>query len=266
MRYALFLPLFGELAEPRLVADLAAEAEAAGWHGVFVWDHITYRAPVTDVADPWVTLAAMACATQRVTIGPLVTPIARRRPAKLAREAVSVDRLSGGRLVFGAGLGGDLSREFSALGDEVDPRARARLLDEGLDVLLALWSGERVDHDGPAYRVDGLAFRPTPVQRPRIPVWLAARYPHRAPVRRAARYDGLFPIDLDTPAQLAELLAVVAEHRDPSAGPYEVAVEAPPEGRAGDFAAAGATWWLRGIDQFTLTAAAVRSVVAAGPH
>lgn len=264
MRHALFLPIFGELAEPAVVADLAAEAEATGWDGVFVWDHITYRAPVTDVADPWVTLAAIACATERVTIGPLVTPLARRRPAKLARECVSVDRLSDGRLVFGAGLGGDGSREFAGFGDEADPRARARLLDEGLDVLLALWSGEQVDHRGPAYVVDGMAFGPPPVQQPRIPVWVAARYPHRAPVRRAARYDGLFPIDLDTPQQLAELLAVVAEHRDPAAGPFDVAVEAMP-GRPAEFEEAGATWWLRGFDQYTVTAAAVREVVAAGP-
>jgi alkanesulfonate monooxygenase SsuD/methylene tetrahydromethanopterin reductase-like flavin-dependent oxidoreductase (luciferase family) len=264
MRYALFLPIFGELAEPAVVAELAAEAEAAGWDGVFVWDHITYQAPVTDVADPWVTLAAMACATERVAIGPLVTPLARRRPAKLARECVSLDRLSDGRLVFGAGLGGDGSREFAGFGDEADPRVRARLLDEGLEVLLALWSGEQVDHQGPAYVVDDMAFRPTPVQRPRIPVWVAARYPNRAPVRRAARYDGLFPIDLDTPKQLAELLAVVAEHRDPAAGRFDVAVDAT-LGRPSDFEEAGATWWLRGFDQYTVTAAAVREVLAAGP-
>lgn len=269
MRFAAFLPIFGELAEPGVVGELSAFAEESGWDGVFVWDHITYRSPVTDVADPWVTLAAMACATSRVTIGPLVTPIARRRPSKLARETVSVDRLSRGRLVFGAGLGGDNSREFDGLGDEADPRARARLLDEGLDVLLALWSGEPVSHHGEAYEVDGLAFRPTPVQQPRIPVWVAARYPNRAPVRRAARYDGLFPIDLDSPAHLAELMAVVDDHRPAEAAgrPFDVAVVAPEGGgRPEEFAEAGATWWLREFDQFTVTAAEVRSVLADGPR
>jgi alkanesulfonate monooxygenase SsuD/methylene tetrahydromethanopterin reductase-like flavin-dependent oxidoreductase (luciferase family) len=269
MRHALFLPLFGELAEPRVVANLAIEAEAAGWDGVFVWDHIAYREPVTDVADPWVTLAAMACVTERLVIGPLVTPLPRRRPTKLAREAVSVDRLSDGRLVLGAGLGGDNNGEFAELGDEGEPRARARLLDEGLDLLLALWSGEPVTHHGAAYTVDGLAFRPAPVQRPRIPVWLAARYPNRAPVRRAARYDGLFPIDLDRPEQLREMLAIVAEHRPAGAdGPFDVPVEAPAGSTAADIPAweeAGATWWLAGFDQFTLSAEHVRSVVAAGP-
>jgi alkanesulfonate monooxygenase SsuD/methylene tetrahydromethanopterin reductase-like flavin-dependent oxidoreductase (luciferase family) len=267
MRFAVFLPIFGELAEPAVVAELAAAAEASGWDGVFVWDHITYRAPVTDVADPWVTLAAIACATSRVLIGPLVTPVARRRPSKLARETVSIDRLSGGRLVFGAGLGGDDYREFTGLGDEADPRARARLLDEGLDVLTALWSGAVVNHSGPAYTVDGMAFRPTALQHPRIPVWLAARYPNQAPVRRAARYDGIFPIDLDTPAQLAEVMAVVRQHRSPrEAGrPFDVALVAPERGRPEEFAEAGATWWLREFDPFTVTAAEVRSVVAAGP-
>jgi alkanesulfonate monooxygenase SsuD/methylene tetrahydromethanopterin reductase-like flavin-dependent oxidoreductase (luciferase family) len=270
MRHALFLPLFGELADPRVAAGLAADAEAAGWDGLFVWDHITYRAPVTDVADPWVVLAAMACATERVLLGPLVTPLPRRRPTKLARETVGVDRLSGGRLVFGAGLGGDNNGEFAELGDEGDPRARARLLDEGLDLLLALWSGEPVAHRGAAYTVDGPAFRPTPVQRPRIPVWLAARYPNRAPVRRAARYDGLFPIDLDRPDQLREMLALVAEHRPADAtGPFDVPVGAPAGAGPDDIAAweeAGATWWLAGFDQFTVSAAQVRSVIADGPQ
>ena len=141
----------------------------------------------------------------------------------------------------------------------------ARLLDEGLDLLLALWSGEPVTHHGEAYTVDGLAFRPRPVQQPRIPVWVAARYPNRIPVRRAARYDGLFPIDLDTPAQLAELMGVVDDHRPPGTGHFDVAVVAPPGGRPAEFAEAGATWWLQSFDQFTFTAAEVRAAIVAGP-
>lgn len=267
VRHAVFLPIFGELAEPRVVADLAAEAEAAGWDGVFVWDHMLYRPPVTDVADPWVTLAAIACATSRVRIGPMVTPLPRRRPHKLARETVSVDRLSGGRLVFGAGLGGDPGRELSALGEETDPVARGRLLDEALDLLVRLWSGTDVTHAGPGYRADGVRFRPPPVQRPRIPVWLAAVHPHRRPLRRAARYDGLFPIGLDGPDRLREILDVVAaERRDAGVGgPFDVAIQ----GRAGESPAewdeAGATWWLVRFDPFTVSAGEVRDVIGGGP-
>ncbi|HEX6235833.1 MAG TPA: LLM class flavin-dependent oxidoreductase [Acidimicrobiales bacterium] len=267
MRSALFLPIFGELSEPRRVAGLAAEAEAAGFDGVFVWDHVLYHDPVADIGDPWVTLAAIGCATERIRLGPMVTPVPRRRPHRLARETVAVDRLSGGRLVFGTGLGGDPGRELSALGEETDPVVRGRLLDEGLDLLEAMWSGEQVDHIGPGFRAERVRFRPTPVQRPRIPVWLGARYPHHRPVRRAARYDGLFPIGLPGPDALRELLEVVRAHRPAELveRPFDVAVQ----GIAGDsvagWAEAGATWWLVRFDPFTVTATEVRDAIAAGP-
>jgi alkanesulfonate monooxygenase SsuD/methylene tetrahydromethanopterin reductase-like flavin-dependent oxidoreductase (luciferase family) len=266
-RTALFLPLFGELAEPGLVADLGAEAEAAGWDGLFVWDHMLYRAPVTDVADPWITLAAVACATERLVIGPMVTPVSRRRPGKLARETVGVDRLSRGRLVFGAGLGGDPGRELSALGEELDPVARGRLLDEGLDLLVRMWSGEQVDHRGAAHLADGVAFLPRPMQRPRIPVWLASRYPNRAPLRRAARYDGLFPIGMEEPDHLRELLDVVAGHRAEAgiSGPFAAAVQGTVDEDPGPWVAAGATWWLVRFDPFTVTAAEIRDAIARRP-
>jgi alkanesulfonate monooxygenase SsuD/methylene tetrahydromethanopterin reductase-like flavin-dependent oxidoreductase (luciferase family) len=268
VRHAIFLPLFGELAEPALAAELAAEAEATGWDGVFVWDHTTYRPPVTHVGDPWVAMAAMACATDRVLLGPLVTPLSRRRPEVVARASTSLDRLSDGRFVMGVGLGSDTSRELSAFGEELDDRARARRLDEALDLLVALWSGEEVHHEGPAFRADGVRFLPTPVQ-PRIPVWVASRYPARPPLRRAARHDGLFPIDLDRPDQLRELLDIVEEHRAAQPGaadrPFDVVVDARPGARADEWEAAGATWWLTGFDQFTITAAEVRATVAAGP-
>ena len=264
-RTALFLPIFDELSDPGLVADLAVEAELAGWDGLFVWDHMLYRPPVTDVADPWVTLAAVARSTERLRIGPMVTPVARRRPHKLARETVTLDRLSGGRLVFGAGLGGDPGRELSGLGEETDARARARLLDEGLDLLLRLWSGEQVDHGGPAYTADGVTFGPPPVQQPRIPVWLGARYGFEAPLRRAARYDGLFPIGLESPADLTAMLAVVAAHRPPGAGPFDVAVQGTIDEAPGPWVAAGANWWLVRFDPFTVTAAEVRSAIRRRP-
>jgi alkanesulfonate monooxygenase SsuD/methylene tetrahydromethanopterin reductase-like flavin-dependent oxidoreductase (luciferase family) len=161
-RRGIFVAPFDELAEARVLADLAARAEAAGWDGFFLWDHVDYRDPVTALADPWVCMAAIACTTERMRIGPLVTPPARRRIHKLARETVTLDRLSGGRLIFGAGLGSDNSGEFSKFGEEADAKERARLLDEGLEQLVAFWDGE---------------FQPRPAQKPRIPVWLAASWP-----------------------------------------------------------------------------------------
>lgn len=188
LRSALWLPLFGELADPVAVARLAAEAEEAGWHGFFVWDHLSWRAPVREVADPWVTLSAVAAATERLRLGPMVTPLARRRPVKVARETATLDRLSNGRLTLGVGLGSDqFGGEFSLTGEEPDERRRARMLDESLDILTAAWSGEPVHHHGEHYTVDGMRFLPRPVQRPGVPVWVAGFYGKPRPLRRAAR-------------------------------------------------------------------------------
>ena len=228
-RRGIFVAPFDELSEPRLVAELAARAEAAGWDGFFVWDHVEYRAPVEAVADPWITLAAVATATERVTLGALVTPLARRRAHQLARETVTLDRLSGGRLVFGVGLGSDRTGEFdpARFGEEGDPWARAVLLDEGLERLDAYWRGE---------------FKPRPVQQPRIPVWVAARWPHRRPLARAARWDGLFPIDLPDPDALAQMAAEIA----PGDG-YDLVVTNPAATDPDPWIEAGATWCLTGF-------------------
>jgi alkanesulfonate monooxygenase SsuD/methylene tetrahydromethanopterin reductase-like flavin-dependent oxidoreductase (luciferase family) len=232
-RRGIFVAPFEELSEPALVAELAARAEQRGWDGFFVWDHVAYREPVRAVADPWVTLAAVAVATRRLVIGPLVTPLARRRPHQLARETVTLDRLSGGRLVLGVGLGSDRTGEFDPVrfGEEGDSRVRAGLLDEGLDRLVAYWDGE---------------FEPGPVQRPRIPVWVAARWPHRRPLRRAARFDGLFPIDLPGPEALVELAAEVRALRE-SDERFDLVVTNPPGTDPAPWIDAGATWCLTGF-------------------
>ena len=248
MKRGLFVPPFDELSEPAVLAELAARAEGEGWDGFFVWDHIDYRAPVRAVADPWIALAAVATATSRLRIGPLVTPLARRRVQKLARETASLDRLSDGRLTLGVGLGGDNSCEFSGFGEVTDPRERAELLDHGLDELERYWSGD---------------FEPRPVQRPRIPIWVAGRWPKRRPLRRAARYEGYFPIDLPEPAALAELCAEVDELRD-AARPFDLVCEVPAGGDPAPWAAAGATWVLAEFPIETRVAE-VRSAIEAGP-
>lgn len=164
MRSGLFLPPFDALADPAIVARLSAEAEDAGWDGVFIWDHVRWREPVAAIADPWITLAAMATATERIRLGPMVTPLARRRPVKVARETATLDGLSGGRLTLGVGLGNDeFGSEYSMTGGELDVKRRARMLDEALAILTAAWSGEPVDHHGEFYTVDGMRFLPRPV-------------------------------------------------------------------------------------------------------
>jgi alkanesulfonate monooxygenase SsuD/methylene tetrahydromethanopterin reductase-like flavin-dependent oxidoreductase (luciferase family) len=252
---ALFLPLFNELFDPHMTVQLTVEAEARGWDGVFVWDHVQYRHPVEEVADPWIVMAAQAAATERVRLGPMVTPVPRRRAQVLARQTVTLDHLSNGRLTFGVGIGGDSSGEFSLFGEELDARMRGALLDEGLDRLHRWWQGEAVD---------GATLLPRPVQQPRIPVWVASRYPNRAPVRRAARWDGWFPIGLEQPDDLAGLLEYALEHRM-DAGPFDVAVQGLPDTDPHPWVDAGATWWLVRFDPFTVTVADVRAVIENGP-
>lgn len=261
MKRALFLPLFDELADPRTAVRLAVEAEEAGWDGLFVWDHVMWRPPVERVADPWITLSAMAAVTDRIRLGPMVTPLARRRPIKVARETASLDQLSGGRLTLGVGLGSDrFGGEWSKTGEEQIDRVRAEMLDESLDVLRAAWSGEPVHHHGRHYTVDGLRFGPRPVQRPGVPVWVAGFPGNQAPIRRAARHDGFFPVNLTDPGQLAEIASTLRELRGPE--PFDLAVALPAGTDLDPWAAAGATWWLAEFEPGA-TADTVRGVLNA---
>ncbi len=252
MRFGLYVAPFGPLADAEALAATAARAEAAGWEGVFVWDHVMTHAGVA-VADPWIALAAIAVATERVRLGPLVTPLARRRPWDVARQAATLDRLSGGRAVLGVGLGGDGRRELSAFGEERDPRRRAALLDEALALVSALWTGAPVTHAGPGWTLDRAQVLPTPVQAPRPPIWGACVWPNRAPLQRAAALDGVFPVSHEgsmSGDDVRALLSVVAARRPPGAGPYDVVLTElgrPDPDRVAELEAAGVTWWLQGF-------------------
>ena len=269
MRSGLYIAPFGELADVHALAELAVRAEAAGWDGFFVWDHVMTYDPV-DVADPWIALTAVALATERLRLGAMVTPLARRRPWDVARQVAMLDRLSGGRMVLGAGLGGDSRRELTAFGEEREPRARAALLDEALEVIVALWGGDEVTRDGPAFPLERARVLPTPLQAPRPPVWLACVWPHRRPLRRAARYDGVFPVSHHwslSGDELRELLGVVAEHRPADAGAFDLVIvnhERPGPERMAELADAGATWWLQGFGERPRLAD-VQAAAAAGP-
>src|SRR4029453_14014552 len=270
MRSGLFMPLFDALADPAVVARLSAGAGGGGGHGGFVWDNLRYQEPVVDVADPWITLTAVATATKRIRLGPMVTPLARRRPVKVARETATLDRLSGGRLTLRVGPGGGrFASEYSITGEELDDRRRASMLDESLEILAAAWAGEAVHHRGEHYTVDGMRFLPRPVQRPGVPVWVAGYYGKPRPMRRAARHQGFFPLGLDRPEQLAEIVADLAAlrreaGREPTE-PYDVVVALPPGDDPEPYAAAGATWWLVEFPWDAVSVDQVRGVIREGP-
>jgi len=263
MRFAIDVPNFGDFADPRVVADLARRAEDAGWDGLFVWDHITHRKELRrTIADPWVLLTAAALATQRIRLGPMITPVARRRVSKLAREVTTLDRLTGGRMVFGVGLGAPIADEFGSFGETTDRKNLAARLDEGLAALNLLWSGQPVTFHGEHVVVEDVTFLPTPVQRPRVPVWVGGEWPARPPMRRAARWDGAAPILAPGPdgklrqpdaATVREIHAYLQQQRA-AAGlddkPFDLVISgtspaspAAAADLAGSLGRVGATWW-----------------------
>ncbi len=287
MKYGIYVPNFGEFGDARVLADLARDAEAADWDGFFIWDHIwpflsekplwrdrttVLSLPPQPLADAWIALTGIAMSTERIRFGALVTPLARRRPHKVAREAVTLDHLSGGRLVVGAGLGTPPDSEFERFGEESDDRVRAAKLDEALDVLTGLWSGRPFAHKGAYYTVRGATFLPSPLQRPRIPIWAAGIWPHKAPMRRAARFDGVFPqhvyfeSNVLHPDDYRALRACIADYRTSDA-PFDIVHYAGnnPAREPGEIARyeeTGVTWWL---EAYETTVAQARSRIRLGP-
>jgi len=217
------------------------------------------------VADPWISLAAIATATERVRLGPMVTPLARRRPVKVARETATLDRLSRGRLTLGVGLGSDRHGELSITGEQLDDRRRSQMLEESLEILTAAWSGEPVHHHGLHYTVGGMQFLPRPVQQPGVPLWTAGVAGNVKPLHRAARYQGFFPVDLGHPDQLAEIVATIASIRQHPAEPYDIAVGLPLGADPSPYTEAGATWWLPEFDPTTMSLDKVQGVLRDGP-
>jgi alkanesulfonate monooxygenase SsuD/methylene tetrahydromethanopterin reductase-like flavin-dependent oxidoreductase (luciferase family) len=257
MKFGIYLPNFGPFGDARLLADIAGEAERANWDGCFIWDHLV-RSIVAPVVDPWIALSAMAMKTERIRIGALVTPLARRRPWKLARETVSLDHLCNGRLIFGVGLGGTSGQtvEWENFGEVSDLADRAVKMEEALDILMGLWSGKPFSFKGRHFEVKESIFLPAPVQRPRIPIWVAGSWPHKAPFRRAAKWDGAVPLVNPQPRQTPLLLMLeLVEFLRKTRGDlknFDIVYGTPPipakeKNRMGEIIApymkGGVTWW-----------------------
>jgi len=263
VRFGICLANIGTYSDPRVGVRVAQAAEAAGWDGVFTWDHLAFvwDAPA---ADPWIVLSAVAASTSQVRIGTAVTPVARRRPHVLAHEVATLDRLSGGRVIFGAGLGGSAA-EFGNFGEPTDAKVRAEMLDEGLDVMKQLWSGRPVTHHGKHYTVEDVTLAPEPVQS-HVPVWIGGNRPPS--LRRAARWDGWLAdsaaptgemLSPDDVARSIEMIgrgdgfdvAVLGESHRADPAPYEDA---------------GATWWLENLHDTRGSIDEVVALVSAGPR
>ena len=252
MKYGFVLPS----GDARTAAELAHEAEQAGWDGFFVWE------PVWGI-DAWVSLTAAAMRTGRIRLGTMITPVSRMRPWKLASETATLDNLSNGRVILAVGLGA-IDSGFEAFGEVTDRKTRAELLDEGLDILTGLWRGQPFSYDGKHYQVRETSFMPPPppVQQPRIPIWVVGAWPRMKSMRRVLRYDGLLPIIMGddnqfrqtTPDDIREMRAFVEANRTETTA-FDIVMEGVTPGNDPKKAAAtvqpwadaGATWWIESM-------------------
>ncbi|HKD77115.1 MAG TPA: LLM class flavin-dependent oxidoreductase [Ktedonobacterales bacterium] len=279
MQYGFTIPC----SDVHAVIDLAVEAENAGWDGVFIPDAIAIASGPNAEAldyDPWVALAAVAMRTSRIRMGTMLTPISRRRPWKLARETVTLDQLSHGRLILSVGLGALDDMGFGYVGEATDRKVRAQLMDEGLEILMGLWSGKPFSFHGEHYHVDEMTFAPTPVQKPRIPIWVVGAWPSKKSMRRVLRYDGLLPNKVSTGDEFPEVTPddiramvtfidgeltamtpfdIVWEGRTPGDDPAQVA------GIIQPYIDAGITWWLESMWTEPNSVDDVRARIRQGP-
>jgi len=279
MRYAIDIaPLGDELADPATIVRLARAAEASAWDGLSIWD-TTGVSMRTAAPDPFVALAAVASATERLRLITSVIALPRRRPQLVAQSAATLDRLSEGRLILGVGGGGDPA-DFTAFGESFDRPGRLAAMDEALDLVDALLRGESVTHEGPFYRIDGAAIGPRAVQQPRPPIWFGGMKP--AALRRAARLDGWIAIavtedgsTIDLPPEgLGDLVDDLRDERERlgrAVEPFDIALlawsDAGPSGAdfAGGYEDVGATWWLESLSGMRGSLADLLARVEAGP-
>ncbi len=288
MKYGINLPNMRACADPRLLSDLAAEAEGAGWDGVFIFDSLYSPdwgsrpdAPsVAPTVDPWIALAAMAMRTESVRLGIMIIPLARRRPWKVARETVTLDHLSNGRLVLPVGLGWTPDGGFANVGEKLDRKERAEMLDEALAIVTGLWSGEPFSLSGEHYKVQEMTFLPRPIQSPRIPIWVVGAWPREKSMRRTLRYDGILPVVMRTEGvptepdfeefgkcMAADAVYMQTDVQDiaaihdyvkrerPDDAPFDIVIEGwssgsrsePAARKVAEYAQAGATWWIEAV-------------------
>ena len=271
------VPCFAD--DPAELIDLGIEAERAGFDGFFLWDHIVFSnsGDGPPIVDPWLILAVVAARTERIRIGTMITPVPRRRPWQLARVTTTLDRLSAGRVILGVGIGSPAYGDFGIFHEPSGERERGEMLDEGLDVMAGLWTGERFSYSGRHFTVDPVRFRPAPVQRPRIPVWVGGVLPAARPIARSARWDGMVPIRFSggslirpAAADIADVAGRVSAIRGSVDG-FDLVVwaEVAPvpgdvAGLAAAYQAVGATWWIETAKPEPLWWPELQQRVAAG--
>ena len=277
MKFGVSVPNKGIYSDINLVVELAQIAEGADWDGFYLWDHVAGPAK-TPFVDPWICMAAIAARTRKMRLGIMVTPLSRRRPWKVAREIVALDHLSTGRMVLGVGLGYFKNKEFKEFGEESDPIIRGDMLDEGLEIIAGLQSGEEFSYQGNHYQITGTVFRPKPVQHPRIPVWVGGMWPNKRPFRRAARWNGVIPMGKGSgyaslsPAELRAIKEFIIKNRV-SEEPFDYCLGGQTKGESlsedksiiAPYQLEGLTWWIESIPPTKMSLKQVQKRIRTGP-
>lgn len=274
MKFGLMLPNRGKpYGDVNLLVELALSAEESGWDGCFIWDHIG-GGRNSPTVDPWICLAAIAARTQKIRFGTMITPLSRRRPWKVAREIVTLDYLSHGRVTLGVGLGDMANKDFDSFSEVTKPRIRAEMLDEALEIIRGLQSGKPYAFSGEHYQVRDALFQPVPIQQPHVPVWVGGHWPFKRPMQRAAQWNGVIPLGWGTgpltPQMIRSLVDYILPLRN-SDQPFDICKVGSTfskhikEEKPGVFESAGATWWIESVYSGTATLKQMQKLIQSGP-
>ena len=253
MKYGYVLPG----GKPGENLEHAVAAETAGWDGIFLWEGVYH-------SDPWAQMAAIAMRTERIMLGTLLTPAPRRRPWVLGGQCVTVDQLSGGRVILSIGVGAFETVLGELPNEEHDMRVRGELLDETIDLLRAMWSGKPVEHEGKHYTVT-LPAGPKAARKRGIPIWCVGVWPHMKSMRRTLRCDGIIP-QADSPETVATIAEWLRENGKGDIDILSAGMTTPKnaEKKIKPWADAGATWWIE-ENWAAKSPAVVRKRIDAGP-
>jgi len=272
VKYGVTLP-YGDA---RITANLAQQAEKAGWDGVFVGDAVW-------CVDPFIQLTAAAMSTNKIRLGTMVLAMPLRRPNHVASESMAIDRLSGGRLILGMATGATWMGWQGFPDEVIDTRARAEMLDEAIDIITRLHQSEQFDFDGKHYhiklsQVDTVHYPPKTIQQPRVPMWIPGAWPRMKSMRRVLKCDGLLPMKMNidgraedvTPVDLREMKAYIDANRKLTT-PFDYTIEgqtnnlgpAQARDKIMPWIEAGITWWIEGT--WNLSREEVEARICLGP-
>lgn len=217
INFGIYIANFDIFESPIDYLDLAVATEENSWDGFFMWDH-TVGIPGKPASETFTTLSAIASKTNNIKIGTTVTGLPRHRPWNLARKVATIDHISNGRFIFGIGLGA--RDEYSPFNEENDNKILKEKVDESLQIIQGIFEKDHFSFSGKHYQLNDVSFNPKPKQK-NLPIWVAGTWPYKGPFRRAAKFNGIFPLSADpdeirlSPKEYQDIISFINQFRDP---------------------------------------------------